>query len=506
MDKIIFPYKYRNPVKLLSELKTKPEKYWIKSGEKRALQFFHLMAERVPAYKDFLKKQRINPASIKTRKDFSILPTVDKDNYLRAYPRSMLCWDGNFKNNQWTISSTSGSTGEPYYFPREEFQDLQYSLTAELYLLSNFQINKKSTLYINTFPMGVWIGGVFTNDVIRMIATRGKYPLSIISPGINKAEILKAVKNLGPEFDQIIIGSYAPFLKDILDDGTDFGINWHNYDVGFIFSAEGFSENFRDYVIKKTGIKNVFKSTLNHYGTVDMGTMSHETPLAIMIRRIALQNNKLYKTLFSDPIKLPTLTQYNPEMFYFEEEKENLICSSYSGIPLVRYDLKDHGGIYSLKTIKDIFMENNITLRKFIIENKLIDTIWNLPFVYVYERSDFSVSFYAFQIYPATIRRALQIPDFEDDITGKFTMAVNYDKNGQQIFIINIELKQNIKANSQLISDLANSIRQQLLIESSEYRETTEKYGDKTKPKVILWKYEDPTYFKPGTKQKWVKK
>ena len=38
------------------------------------------------------------------------------------------------------------------------------------------------------------------------------------------------------------------------------------------------------------------------------------------------------------------------------------------------------------------------------------NTIWRLPFVYVYERSDFSVSFYAFQIYPETIKRALFYP------------------------------------------------------------------------------------------------
>lgn len=34
-------------------LKTKPESYWNKLGEKRALQLFHLASEIVPAYKDF---------------------------------------------------------------------------------------------------------------------------------------------------------------------------------------------------------------------------------------------------------------------------------------------------------------------------------------------------------------------------------------------------------------------------------------------------------------------
>lgn len=505
MDNVIFPKIHHDPVKLLGELKSKPEDYWIKKGEKRALQLFHLMAERVPAYKDFLKKNKISHELIHSINDFKKIPTLNKDNYLRLYPRASLCWDGNLKNNRWTISTTSGSTGEPYYFPRQIYQDLQYALIAELYLLTNYSIDRKSTLYICAFPMGGWIGGVFTYEAIRILAERGKYPLSIITPGINKTEVLKAVKNLGQDFDQIIIGSYAPFLKDILDDGINMGIDWKKYNPGFIFSAEGFSESFRDYVIKNSGIKDIYRGTLNHYGTVDLGTMSYETPVSIMIRRLAVENKNLYKYLFLDNIKLPTLTQYNPEMFYFEENQGALICSSFSGLPLVRYDLKDHGGIISFKDMKARFTDAGLNLGSQINKNKLGDTIWNLPFVYIYERGDFSVSFYAFQIYPATIRRALQINELEDKITGKFTMAVDYDKDGQQIFSINIELKSNVTKSLSLERTLAQLIKKQLLKESSEYKETTEKYGEKTTPQIILWRYEDPTYFKPGIKQKWVK-
>ena len=71
--------------------------------------------------------------------------------------------------------------------------------------------------------MGVWIGGLFTYEAVKTIAERGDYALSIITPGLNKAEVVKAVKHLGKDFDQIIIGSYPPILKDILDDGVQAG-------------------------------------------------------------------------------------------------------------------------------------------------------------------------------------------------------------------------------------------------------------------------------------------
>jgi hypothetical protein len=131
-------------------------------GETRALLLFQQMAKRVPAYKDYLKKHKVNPAKIKTIADFKHIPTVDKRGYLKQYDLEKLCWDGKFSTKQWTLSSTSGTTGEPFYFPRTEAQDRQYALSAELYLRSNFQIHKKSTLYVDAFAMGAWIGGLFS--------------------------------------------------------------------------------------------------------------------------------------------------------------------------------------------------------------------------------------------------------------------------------------------------------------------------------------------------------
>ncbi|OGL34998.1 hypothetical protein A3A68_02065 [Candidatus Saccharibacteria bacterium RIFCSPLOWO2_01_FULL_48_13] len=506
MDRLLLPKGYKDPVWLEKQLVARSEEQWQKLGQERVLALFRAMSERVPAYKDFLKRHEVDPSKVRGIKDFSQLPTIDKDNYLRRYPRDQLCWDGNFKEQSWVISTTSGSTGQPYYFPRQKSQDWQYAVMAELYLRANFRVQDQSTLYIVAFPMGAWIGGVFTYEAIKIVAERGGYNLSIITPGIHKQEIISAVKTIGKDFDQILIGSYAPFLKDILDDGEREGIKWSDYNLGFIFSAEGFNETFRDFVIKKTGLKNKFKGTLNHYGTVDLGTMAHETPLSVMLRREAVKNPRLYRELFSREDKLPTFAQYNPALFYFEQDQGNLYCSSYSGIPLVRYDLKDSGGVISQDEVRRRLSDLGYDLVDSARKAGIADTLWNLPFVYVYERNDFSVSFYAFQIYPETIKRALQSPQLDRYITGKFTMGVEYDNTGQQILQINIELKPEVGEDDKLRSKIQKTIVEKLLKESSEYRETQVMYGEKVYPEVVFWPYEDPTYFKPGTKQKWIKK
>ncbi len=497
-----------NPHKILKDLKKKPESFWLKRGEKRALKLFREMAERVPAYKDFLKKNRVDPEKILSAADLKKIPSISKDTYLRAYPLEKLMFDGIFDKKRWIFSVTSGSTGKPYYFPRQKEQDDQYALTAELYLLSQFEIDKKSTLYINGFAMGAWIGGLFTYQAIKLISDRGNYPLSIINPGLNKTEILNALESLGKKFEQVIIGGYPPFVKDVLDEACQRGIALSDYNLRFIFSAEAFSETFRDYIAKKAGLKNPLLNTLNHYGTVDMGTMAHETPLSILIRRIAVQNTGLYPVTFKDGHKLPTLAQFLPELFYFEEEDGKLFCSAKSGIPLMRYDLKDNGGVFSLENIKQKFLGHGrkINLVSEAEKAGIGNTLWNLPFVYVYERNDFSVSLYGGNVYPENIRNALQETSLENEFTGKFTMLIKNDEQENQRLEINAELKHNVQPSEILKRQATEIIVKKLLAENSEYRSGYSQMREKLVPNVILWPYEHPSYFHSGGKQKWVKK
>ncbi len=497
-------------MRLLRDLGTKPEAFWIQRGERRVLQLFHAMAGRVPAYGDFLKKQRVYPARVKTIADFKKVPLISKDNYLRQYPLEQLCWDGKFQERHWDISSTSGSTGEPFYFPRSDAQNLQYAGTAELYLRANFEIHKKTTLYVNCFALGVWIGGLFTYEAIKLLARRGKYRITLINPGLNKIEIIKAVRNLGPQFDQVILGGYPPFIKDVIDDGIRYGLKWKKYNLGIIFSAEGFSEEFRNYIIKHAGIKNRYTGTLNHYGTVDQGTIAHETPLAVLIRRLAIQRPKLFRAIFpaSEGHRLPTLCQYDPELFFFEEANGGVVCSSYSGLPLVRYDLKDNGGVMTFVNVLASFRAAGIDILREAKKAGIANTVWHLPFVYVYERKDMAVSLGGANVYPGTIRRTLHHKALHKLVTGKFTMRIENDVRQNQHLHIHIELRSGAKRLTKGQRQLtATLILRRLLKDNSEFRSMFyDQRQGKAVPILHFWPYEHLKYFKPGGKQQWTVK
>ena len=505
MTKLLLPRGYRNAESLHYRLHRDTESKWIHRGQIRSLHLFHAMAQRVPAYKDFLKAHNFSPSQVQDIADFARIPSVDKNNYLRKYPKHMLCWDGEFSRGQWVISTTSGSTGEPYYFPREHSQDWQYAISAELYLRNNFHIQKQSTLYIVAFPMGAWIGGLFTYGALKIAAENGDYDLSIITPGIHKQEVINAVKQLGKDFDQVIIGAYAPFLKDILDDGAKQGVKWTDYNLGFVFSAEAFTEKFRDYVAKVAKPADPLRFSLNHYGTVDLGTMAHETPETIMVRRHLQKTNQL-GLLLPETNRQPTVAQFNPELFYFEEQDHNLFCTAYSGIPLVRYDLKDYGGVLQRQEVHEALAHSGYDFVAEAEKAGITDSLWNLPYVYVYERNDFSVSYYAFMVYPDFVRRPLQHDSLYKKITGKFVMHVDYSSDGRQRLNVNVELKADVEPTEKLAADIQHQIHAGLYKESSEYRETFNMVGEAVKPVVYLQHYEHPDYFRPGTKQKWVVK
>ena len=483
-------------------LALKGEGFWLKKGERSALRLFHDMARRVPAYKRFLKDHGVLCARIKTVKDMRLIPIMTKKNYLKKYPLEDLCWDGKLSALS-IMSVSSGSTGEPTCWPRGHEQDGETSLSHELFMRDSFEIHKRSTLFINSFAMGVWIAGILTYRVVDEFAE--KYRLTQITTGINKDEIISIIKRIGKKYDQIIIAGYPPFVKDVIDDGPRNGIVWKQFNIKFLFAAESFSEGWRDYMYEKVGAKNPYKDSLNIYGTADACILAHETPLSVLVRRIAFKNATLYERIFTDIKRVPTLAQYNPAFRFFEEKEGTLFLSARSGVSLFRYDVGDSGGIILFSEMEKILSEQGIDIRREAKKHGI--SISQLPFVFVFGRSDFTALLYGVNIYPENIRDALGHPDISRFVSGKFMMLTGHDKKKNQYLEINIEL-QNSKpfSDSAIVAMIEERITQTLKEKNSEYKKLSEIIGSRARPKIKIHPYGYPEFFRPGIKQKWHQK
>jgi phenylacetate-CoA ligase len=493
--------KFSNTTKsnLIKSYNQVPLKDWVKFELEKRLELFHKMADEVVAYRKFLSLNKFNPKKIKSPMDTLLIPSMSKANYFKEYSLEQKLWPRDL-NSALVTTSTSGSTGKPQYFVRGAELDWQYSILAEFFLNNG---TAGPTLLVDCFGMGVWIGGLITYQAFYYAANRSKN-LTIITPGINKKEIFSALREFAPNYKNIIFCGYPPFLKDIIDEAKLENINLKKWNCRFLFAAESFTENFRDYIVKNTSVKNVYKDTLNVYGTAELGAMAFETPTSIFIRRLALGYPQVFKELFKNK-KIPTLCQYNPTFVSFEEQAGEILITANSATPFCRYKIGDVGGTYNLQHIIDVFKKYNIDLiakaRKLKIE------LLKLPFVYVHERSDFSTTLYGLQIYPQTIKRALETSQLSKILTGKFVLETHFDRKNDQYLKINVELKPNKKTNKRICSQIEKNIIKSLLEENSEFRELTGMVSiGRTKPKIFLWRFNHPKYFKSGIKQKWLKK
>ncbi len=471
---------------------------------KHKLKLFHEMAKTVPAYKDFLKKNKIKPAAIKKTDDLKIVPVMSKANYLRLYPREKLCLGGTLSDKRAVYTATSGSTGKPFYFPRDEALDRQSAYWHKIFL-DNISDNKKiQTLVIDCFGMGVWIGGLITYQAFRYIAEEG-YLVSVITPGSNKQEIFHALHNIAGNYKQVLICGYPPFVKDLIDESAREGIDLKKLNVKLLFAAEGFSERFREYVAGKIGIKNLVTQTANIYGSADLGTMAMETPISILIRREALKNRKLFEALFGPIAKTPTLAQFNPLYTDFEtDENGNVLCTGRNVLPLFKYSIGDHGGVIAYKKIASLFKEYGLDLSK-LAKKAGIKNILELPFVYVYERADFSTKLYGAIIYPEHIKQALLHEFVSERLTGRFTIETVHDKEENQYLQIHIECQLDCEVDKSLEEMVKKLIIEALLANNAEYSYLTGMMPGRVTPRLTLWPHEHPEYFKRGGKQKWVK-
>jgi len=471
---------------------------------KRSLELFQRAAKEVPAYQSFLSGQGINPSEIKDEGSFQTVPLTSKNGYLVHHKLSDLIWPDTA--NPLLFCATSGSTGEPYYFPRDEKLSWQYSFLLEDFMRSS-SYGDSSTLVLIGFGMGVWIGGVITLRAFEIASSRLKQPIAILPTGYNKSELYKALRKLSPQYSQTIIVGYPPFVKELVDEAPGEGIDLTSLNVRFLFAAEAFTETFRNYLCEKAGVKDPVRDTLNIYGTADIGAMAYETPLSILIRRLAINDPMLYMDMFGQIEKTPTLSQYNPEFIEFEAVDGEVVLTADGALPLIRYAVGDHGGVLDYGHIKKLMTHYGVNLEAEIAKANIRPFVnKDLPFVYVYERVNLSATIHGINIYPEFIKEALLDESIADSFTERFTMATKTDIHHNQFLSINLELQKNVEPSAHLKKQALHAIRDSLLARSSEFLEISKVKNAGSLLKIELWHNGHPRYFAPGTKQKWVEK
>ncbi|QEX20418.1 phenylacetate--CoA ligase [Hypericibacter adhaerens] len=472
----------------------------------QALSLFREMAARVPAYGRFLAEQGIDPASIREPDDFARLPLTDKANYLLRHPLADLCRDGRLESCD-MMAVSSGSTGKPTFWPRFVSDELGTAARFEQAFHDSFAADRRRTLAVVCFALGTWVGGLFTTACCRHLAAKG-YPIMVVAPGNNKTEIWRVVRELAPQFEQTVLLGYPPFLKDVIDGGIAEGIDWRPFGVKLVMAGEVFSEEWRDLVGERAGIAEPAFGSVALYGTADAGVLGNETPLSITIRRHLGQDPEAARALFGES-RLPTLVQYDPRARYFETRDGTLLFSGSNGVPLLRYHIADKGGIVPYDAMLRFLAERGFDPVAALARERGTATppgrgLRSLPFVYVFGRSNFTVSYFGANIYPENVTVGLEQPPIAGWVTGKFVLQAVEGLDQAPHLAIAVELAPGIAAEDAKRDAIAQSILAQLLRLNSEFQAYTP--PEYRLPRVTLKPTGDPDWFPVGVKHRYTRK
>lgn len=466
--------------------------------EVRLLELFHRVARSVPAYQHFLHEHGVDPAEVRTFAGFCGLPLMTKENYHRRYPLAQRCRDGRLESCD-MIAVSSGSTGQPTYWPRFLLDELAVAARFEQIFHDSFEADRQPTLAVVCFPLGTWVGGLYTASCCRHLALKG-YPVTVVAPGNDKEEILRVAPELAPGFAQTVLLGYPPFLKDVIDTGIDRGVTWASMGVRLVLAGEVFSEDWRDLVGLRAGMGRPAHDSAALYGTADAGVLGSETPLSITIRRFLARAPQAAQALFGQS-RLPTLVQYDPLSRFFEVRDGTLLVSGDSGVPLIRYHIADEGGALSYEEMLTFCANHGF--------DPLADLGGRrgappLPFVYIFGRSHFTVSYFGANIYPENVAAGLEQPTVSGWVTGKFVLEVTEDTDRNRHLAVAVELApgEHGSPGRQLLA--AESIRAQLSRLNSEFAHYVPE--DYQTPRVTLLPLGDPQYFPRGVKHRYTRK
>jgi phenylacetate-CoA ligase len=476
------------------------EPYPTPDPERAALALFQQVAAEVPAYREFLADASVDPRTIRDSTDFATLPLITKPNYIQRYPLAARCRGGRLESCD-IVAVSSGSTGTPTVWPRSLDDELAIAARFEQIFRDSFAADDRRTLAVICFALGTWVGGLFTLSCCRWLAAKG-YSITAVAPGNNKAEIWRVVRALAPAFDQTVLLGYPPFLKDVIDGGLAEGIDWRTLSVKLVMAGEVFSEEWRALVGERIGAGDPCYDSASLYGTADAGVLGNETPLSIAIRRFLAREPKAARELFGES-RLPTLVQYDPLSRYFETVDGTLVFSGDNGVPLIRYHIADRGGIIGydemLRFVSDWGGDRIVELLPHGSRG-----VRRLPFVYVFGRADFTVSFFGANIFPENIAVGLEQPGISSWVTGKFVLHVIEGLEADPRLAVAVELADGVEAATDKEAAIAASVLAALLRLNSEFANYVP--AEHRRLEVTLKRAGDPEWFPTGVKHRYARR
>ncbi|HAR43152.1 MAG TPA: phenylacetate--CoA ligase [Bdellovibrionales bacterium] len=217
-------------------------------------------------------------------------------------------------------------------------------------LVANYQIDQKRTLIVCCMALGTWFGGMAITAAVRILASEGRLPITVCTPGLNLSEAVEIFSRFHRNYDQSLWFSNPSSIGLISALMKKKGIEPAPGSVYFPVVGEYFSEAFRDSVAAKYGHDQDAPFVVwTGYGSADAGDLGVETADLIQLRKFFHRNESERKKVFGTddtPMLLMPASSKHLEII-----DGRIVVSADHLVPLVRYDTGDEGGFIEKKDL-----------------------------------------------------------------------------------------------------------------------------------------------------------
>jgi phenylacetate-CoA ligase len=430
--------------------------FLVKAGAIRARRVELQAIDRCPAYADFSSHWGTSPTT--------------KENYVKQYGIESRCYGGQIPSGA-IVDESSGSSGLPsnWVRSRQEQADLKRSIQQAYRLTHGDRYRGEQTILLNCFALGSWATGMNISTALADVGI-------LKSIGCDRQKLENTLRQFGTNYRYLIFG-YPPFIKSFIDlCKLDLG----RYKLNLIVGGEPISEGLRSYLLKH------FETVVSSYGASDLEiNLGRETDLTIALRRLCQSDPNLSQLLF-DRSTPPSIFQYNPIEHLVETSAAGeliyTVTRSNGAAPKVRYNLLDCGGTMTYADLATKLRSAGMEI------DLLAANRSHLPILFVYGRSDLTISFYGANIYPAEISEIIQGREDLNHQIHSFQLACHENSRIDARLKITLELMPDLPIDRLSIDLLRDCFWQELADRNQDFREVTKMF-DRTSIEIELQAY-----------------
>ncbi|MEK7390052.1 MAG: hypothetical protein AAB036_10175 [Elusimicrobiota bacterium] len=415
--------------------------------------------EQAPAYRRHLAAHGID--ALTGNVSWRELPPMDKKSYLGLHrSEDLVAAELSEKILYW--GSSSGSSGEPFYWPTLRWRDCVQAGTAPVIDLDGlwreaFRLRERKTLVLYCIKVGAWSPGAPLLTLLYRLIESSDLHLGLAVATHSHEEAADIARRLGSHYEQCLFVTVPSLVRPLREALRLAGVDLSR--ARFSVLGECFPEELREQLDAECGLRWPDIGLVSDvYASSDTGVIGAESMPSIALRKLLLSSRPLREALGLREQSLANLYNLTQRDLFVEELEGELLFTRWQAIPIIRYNLHDRGELWDWEELRKLLraLEPSDERQAALKQRALDPSNPHQTLVAVYGRND-ALIITGDNFYDSDFLCALSSAKLEGEVTGVFFVSLSRSEEGQGI-AWDIEVRPEVAITDELRKKIASSL------------------------------------------------